>query len=170
MKRTIVIFAFLVLAAAGCRAQVPPATSFKVNLTWNAPQATSTWLGCTTAQPCVFAVYRTATTGATCPAFTSTAWTEITTSATRPSADAYSDKSAAGLDVCYVVETVQASANSDPSNTYQTIVPAALSSPGALSGANIAAMAPPLENLAPLPDGTKEISMAPSGLKANLER
>jgi hypothetical protein len=150
MKFAIAILAFSMMAAAGCT-QVPPATTFKVNLTWNAAQATSTWPGCTTAQPCVFAVYRAVASGAICPAFSATAWTEITTSATRPSAGAYSDKSAAGLDVCYVVETVQASANSDPSNTYQTIVPAALGSPGGLSGANTAAMAPDLKELAPLP-------------------
>lgn len=75
------IFAALAILAvslaAGCRAQVSPASSgYNVALTATAPVAQGTWAGCTAAAPCSYAVYRAA--GTTCPALTSTAWTEIT--------------------------------------------------------------------------------------------
>jgi len=124
MKR---IFAALAILAAtisaGCHAQVPPASAWQVNLVWTAPSASGSWTGCTAAAPCVYAVYRAAQASGSCPAFTSAAWTEITTAASRPSGTAYSDLSASGT-VCYAIETVQGTANSAQSNTASATIPA----------------------------------------------
>ena len=116
MKRVLSLLAFFPLLAVSAGCQVPaPSKGANVNLTWTAPAAGSNWAGCTTSSPCLYAVYRAA--GTTCPATTSTAWTEITTPATRPSGTTYQDTTASGLTACYNVETVQASQNSAPSNT-----------------------------------------------------
>jgi hypothetical protein len=115
----------LMAISAGCKAQAPPASpGYKVSLTWTAPAASGTWAGCTTAAPCAYAVYaETLVSGSTCDPSTSTNFKEITTSATRPSSPAYTDASATGLDRCYLVETVQGSQNSAPSNIVNVSVP-----------------------------------------------
>lgn len=122
--RKLIGIAIGLMLAAGCHAQIPPASTKSAVLTWSAPQAvTGGWQGCTTANPCVYAVYRAITTGSTCPATGSAQWSELTTASTRPSALTYTDTTAAGLNVCYAVETVQASLNSGPSNTVNLTVP-----------------------------------------------
>ena len=117
---------FALVAAVGCHGQVPPASVHSVTLTWTAPTSSSTWSGCTTTAPCVYAVYRCVGTASTCPSVptSSTSWTEITTPATRPSATTYVDLNVTAADTyTYVVETVQASVNSGPSNTTTATVP-----------------------------------------------
>lgn len=106
----------LALAAIGCHAQVPPATAHSVQLSWTAPSATGSWGGCTTAAPCLYAVYRCSASASTCANTSSTSWTEITAASSRPSGTSYTDATAAGLTVYYVVETVQGSSNSGASN------------------------------------------------------
>lgn len=141
MKANCLAFLVLALLAAGCHAQVPPASAgYNVNLTWTAPAASGTWTGCTTATPCVYAVYRCAGTAAACANFSGSGWAEITTPATRPSGLAYTDITATGLDVNYTVETVQGGANSGPSNTYNVAVPGvplapAMAAPGTAAAA-----------------------------------
>lgn len=112
--------------ALGCHGQVPAASSKVVNLTWSASTS------CVAGQPaCNYAVYRAAASSGTCPVTTSTAWSEVTTSTTRPSGLAYTDPTAQGLTVCYNVETVQGSANSGPSNTVGPFqVPGTPTAPG----------------------------------------
>ncbi len=123
------IFFPLVVAlvvAVGCHGQVPAATQHSVTLSWTAPSAGSAWGGCTTALPCVYAVYRCAGTATSCPAppTSSTSWAEITTPTTRPSGTTYVDTAVTGgTAYTYVVETVQASTNSGPSNTTTANVP-----------------------------------------------
>ncbi len=125
VKRLAILAA--VLLAAGCHAQVPPATQHKVALTWTAPVATSTWAGCTTAAPCTYAVYRCTGDATACGTLSSTGWSEITTPATRPSATSYVDATVmAGTTYTYtyVLETVQGASNSAPSSSMTVTVPA----------------------------------------------
>ncbi len=123
MKKIAAILMSLGLLA-GCHAQVPPATTHAVDLTWTAPAATSTWAGCSTSAPCVYAVYRCAGSATACGTLSSTAWAEITTAATRPSGVTYQDTGVSGgTTYSYVVETVQGSENSGPSNVTTATVP-----------------------------------------------
>ena len=120
----------LVLFAIGCHGQVPPATAHKVTLTWQAPVAGSTWSGCTTTAPCVYAVYRCTGDSTACGTLSSTAWTEITTTTTRPSGTSYVDTVVTGgTTYTYAVETVQGTDNSGPSNTTTATIPQTPGSP-----------------------------------------
>ncbi len=115
----------LALAAVACaHPQVPPATTHAVDLTWTAAAASSTWTGCSTSVPCVYAVYRCAGTASACGTLSSTAWAEVTTVATRPSGVSYQDLTVSGgTTYSYAVETVQGSENSGPSNVTTAAVP-----------------------------------------------
>lgn len=158
MRKLIGMFIGLSLlsVSAGCHAQIPPASTKNVVLTWAAPQAvTGGWPGCTTASPCVYAVYRAIATGTTCPATGSVQWSEITASATRPSALTFTDTSAAGLDVCYAVETVQGAQNSGPSNTIN------LSVPGVPGAPQLGTPTVALNKLPPLPNKELAVLSAP---------
>lgn len=79
MNRKLFPLILALVAAIGCHGQVPPASQHSVTLTWTAPVAGSTWSGCTTAAPCVYAVYRCTGTATACGTLSSTAWSEITT-------------------------------------------------------------------------------------------
>lgn len=120
MRTNKLLIVLALIFAAGCaHPQLPPATQHSVVLTWNAPLPQGTWLGCGSGQPtCTYAIYRAS--GTTCPAATSTAWTEITNPASRPSALTFTDTSAAGLNACYAAYTYQtlngSVTHSDPSN------------------------------------------------------
>lgn len=171
MKRIFGLLMFSALLAAGCHAngQVPPATTYPVALTWTAPAPTSNWAGCTTSNPCTYAIYRAAQSGASCPDFTLPAWTEITTPTARPSGTSYTDPTAVGA-VCYNAETVQTlpgqskPSNSGPSNNALVTVPVAPTAPP-LNGSPTVATA--LLLAAP----PKELAMgAPSTLSARLVR
>ena len=120
LRRFTLLTPLAVFAALGCHAQVPPPTSHVVNLSWNAPTASSTWTGCTAANPCTYAVYRCSS---TCSDTTKPAWTEVTNPNARPSGLTFVDPTASGLTVNYIVETVQGGANSAPSNTTTVTVP-----------------------------------------------
>ena len=109
-------FVAVVLLAAGCHAQVPPATNHVVNLTWTAAQPSGAWAGCTSAAPCTYGVYRCSASAATCASTSNTAWSEVTSATTRVSGTSYSDSSANGLTAFYVVKTFQGASSSDPSN------------------------------------------------------
>ena len=101
--------AIAICFAIGCHAQVPP-TTHKVVLTWNAPVTATgnAWLGCTTANPCSYILSRaTLTTGTLlCPAPTGSNYTPLNQSSPT-SALTYTDATAAGLTVCYIVQTSQ---------------------------------------------------------------
>ncbi len=144
MKK-LAILLMAVFTTACAHTQVPPASVHSVTLTWTAPASSSTWSGCTTTAPCVYAIYRCVGTASTCPSVptSSTSWTEITTATTRPSATTYVDLNVtAAATYTYVVETVQASVNSGPSNTTTATIPntgiptaPALGSPTTATGA-----------------------------------
>lgn len=124
MRRIIFPLVLAVAAAVGCHGQLPPATQHSVTLTWSAPVGTFTWGGCTTASPCVYAVYRCAGTASACGTLSSTAWAEVTTAATRPSGVSYQDLTVSGgTTYSYAVETVQGNENSGPSNVTTATVP-----------------------------------------------
>jgi hypothetical protein len=138
MKRFSILLAFAL--TVGCRAQVPVATPYSVTLTWTAPSATSSWGGCTTSSPCVYAFYRCAGTSTVCATLSSTAWVEITTSMTRPSGTSYQDTTVTiATTYSYVIETVQGTANSAPSNMVTVTIPGEppIGSPTAASAATI---------------------------------
>jgi hypothetical protein len=117
----------LALIGVGCHAQVPP-TNHVVNLSWTAPLPTTIWPGCATASPCLYIVSRATVASSTssCPA------PNIDTPNYKPmnqsiptSGTAYSDPTASGLTVCYIVQTQQGTAISSPSGTTNVInVPA----------------------------------------------
>lgn len=116
MKKLLATLAFLALAI-GCKAQIPPATTHTVVLTWTAPVANSTWTGCTTSAPCVYAIYRCSGSATACGDTTNSAWSEITTSTTRVSGTTYTDATASGLTAYYAAVTYQGTAHSGASNT-----------------------------------------------------
>ncbi len=128
-KKLSVLILALAAILPGC-AQVPPATTHSVTLTWTAPASNSVWTGCTTTAPCVYAVYRCTGSATTCGTLSSTAWSEITTPSTRPSALTYVDIGVTGgTSYTYTVETVQLNTNSSPSNTTTALVPQTPGSP-----------------------------------------
>ena len=131
----------IVLLAVGCHAQVPPASTHRVSLTWTAPAATSAWSGCTATAPCVYAVYRCTGDATACGTLSSTAWSEVTTPSTRPSGTSYIDASVGGAVYTYVVETVQGSDNSGPSNTTAATVPG-IPAPPAVGSPSVAKLTP----------------------------
>ena len=150
-------FALLILAlvAVGCHGQVPPATSHSVSLSWGAPASSGTWSGCTPTAPCVYSVWRCAGSATACGTLSSTAWAEVTTSTTRPSATSYVDSTvAAGISYTYAVETVQGSDNSGPSNTTTANVPQTPVAP------SLGSPAIAREEGAPLPRATYELAEA----------
>lgn len=109
----------------GCgHAQVTP-TSYTVNLSWTAPVAAGTWGGCTTASPCSYVASRlSVAAGATsCPAANSTTPNYTPVNSSSPAVGStYTDGGAAGLTVCYIVQTEQGSAVSAPSNVAGPVV------------------------------------------------
>lgn len=98
--------------------QVTP-TSWQVSLTWTVPAPAGAWLGCVVGQPsCAYVISR-ATLAAgteTCPATTGTAYTPLNQGAPA-SGTVYNDMTATGLTVCYIAQTAQGGAVSQPSNT-----------------------------------------------------
>ena len=104
----------LLLFAVGCRAQVPP-TGHTVTLTWTVPSPSGAWAGCGSGQPsCAYVVSRAAASGSSCPSTTGSNYTPLnqTTPAVGTS---YVDFTATGQTVCYIAQTVQGSAVSQPS-------------------------------------------------------
>lgn len=103
----------------GCgHAQIKP-TSYRVDLTWTAPVASGSWTGCTTAAPCTYVASRiTLASGATtCPAANAATPNYTPLNSLSPvAAVSYTDTTAVGLTVCYLVQTEQGSAVSNPSN------------------------------------------------------
>jgi hypothetical protein len=131
MIRKFAALAVLALGfAAGCHAQVPPASpGYQVVITATAPVASGNWAGCTTSAPCTYAFYAETITGTSCDPTTSTNYKEITTATSgqpnsRPSTPNFVDPNTTGLTRCYDVETVQGAENSGPSNVAGPIVSA----------------------------------------------
>lgn len=132
MKSVLLFFASILAAVAlttsGCHAQVA-ATTHKVVMTWTAAS------GCTTST-CTYLVSRvTVTSGTTsCPTATTGTYTAINSSA-EVTASTYTDSGAAGLTVCYVVQTDLSAAYSVASNTAgPLVVPANPTAPTNASG------------------------------------
>ena len=134
MKTAMKLAALFALAlAAGaltaCHAQLPP-TTHSVALTWTAPTSPA----CNAAAPCTYVISR-ATGTSTCPAVNLTTPNYAPLNSSSPvSALTFTDTAAAGLTVCYIAQTLQGGAVSQPSNTAGPfVVPA---SPGAPSTPN----------------------------------
>lgn len=110
-------FGLLALAfgwlTAGCRGQVPPATTHVVNITITPPA------GCT---GCTYAIFRCSLSASACGDTSNVAWSEITSASTRISGTSYTDSTASGLTAYYVAETYQSGAHSGPSNTVGPLV------------------------------------------------
>lgn len=73
------------------------------------------WQGCTTSAPCTYVISRATVSGSSCPATTGTNYTPLNQSAP-VSGLSYTDNNVAGLNVCYIAQTLQGSAVSQPSN------------------------------------------------------
>jgi hypothetical protein len=115
----VLFLGFALAALLGCAhagAQVPPASTEVVNLTWQAPSAAAGWQGCTASAPCSYAIYSSQASGGTCKPLTDSSWHEITTPASRPTGSTFTDN-APGTSPCYNAETIQNGANSAASNT-----------------------------------------------------
>jgi hypothetical protein len=135
MKKACLFPLILATAALGCHAQVPP-TTYSVSLTWTAPAASGSWAGCGTGQPaCSYVLSRASVASGTtaCPATTGSNYTPLNQSAPA-TGTSYSDASATGS-VCYVAQTVQSGAYSQPSSPSNVIVvPGLPSAPGIPGG------------------------------------
>ena len=128
MRRIVIVFIFVLLASLAAHAQtvtVPPASSYQVALSWQAPST------CTATNTCMYAVYRmpgtvTITAGTTGATLLGTTAAQVVT---------YTDTTVAtGNTYSYAVETVQGGANSAPSNTFTIAIPLAPAAPTGLSG------------------------------------
>lgn len=133
------------LLAVGCgHAQVTP-TSYQVDLAWVAPVASGSWLGCGTGQPaCSYVMSRlTVAAGATaCPAVNLSTPNYAPLNTATPAAGlTFVDTGAVGTTACYIVQTLQGTAVSNPSNVAgPLVVPASplaptLSAPTAVADA-----------------------------------
>lgn len=140
----------IVCLSIGCgHAQIKP-TSSQVDLNWTPPAASGSWAGCTSSSPCTYVVSRIAIASGTsaCPAANVDApnYTPLNTN-TPASGNSFTDAAASGLTVCYVVQTLQGSAVSLPSNVAGPfIVPASPLAP-AITGS------PAVAQLMPKPQG-----------------
>ncbi len=171
MNRILAALAILAFAPlVAC--QVPPASpGYNVVLTATAPVASGNWAGCTTSAPCTYAFYaETLATGTgSCDPTTSTNYHEITTPTARPSAPTFTDTVSTGLTRCYNVETVQATANSGPSNTAGPVaVPGIPLAPALTTPSTVIAAMDKPEPTASQPVLAK--LTAPEELMARLER
>lgn len=155
--------AVVMIGSVACKGQVPP-TSHTVNLTWTAPVAGGGWAGCTTAAPCSYVISRAPASGGSCPATTGTAYTPLNQS-TPATGLTYTDTTAAGLNVCYIAQTVQGVAVSVASNTAGPLAVSA--NPLAPSITATEAVVTPAPQIAPT-EGTT-VAMAPA-LKARVGR
>jgi hypothetical protein len=117
MRRIQFLLALAVLGLCGCaHGQVTPSQG-QVVLTWTAPANTSTWtLTCATS-PCTYIISRATASGNTCPTpnITTPNYTPINQSSPA-AALTLTDTGAAGTTACYIAQTIQAGAASQPSN------------------------------------------------------
>jgi hypothetical protein len=113
-------------ATVGCGgvmfAQVPP-TAHAAQLSWTAPAPNAGWAGCVTGQPsCGYILSRiaVAANATSCPTPTLSGnvgnYTPLN-QANPTTATTYGDTSAAGGTYCYIAQTTQGAAISNPSNT-----------------------------------------------------
>jgi len=122
MMSKIAMLLFLAVVAFGCHAQVPP-SNHTVQLSWTAPQATGSWAGCTTANPCSYVISRaTVASGATSyPGTAGTSYTPLNQSS--PATEtSFTDSGASGTTDCYIAQTIQGSAVSLASNAVGPLV------------------------------------------------
>src|SRR6185312_55156 len=106
----------LLLPLAAC-GQMPP-SSWQVSLTWTAPAPAGSWAGCGVGQPsCTYVVSRAilASGVTTCPATTGVAYTPLNQSSPA-TGTVYNDTTASGQTACFLVQTLQGGAVSQPSN------------------------------------------------------
>jgi hypothetical protein len=118
-----------------------------VDLIWTAPAVSGSWTGCTTAAPCTFVASRISLASGTptCPAANVVTPNYSPLNASTPSTGtAFVDSATSGLTVCYIVQTEQGSAVSNPSNVAGPfVVPASPLAPS-LSGNQTVAEAEPV--------------------------
>lgn len=119
MKRVLPLLLLLLPLAIPVTAcgQMPP-SSWEVSLTWTAPAPAGSWAGCGVGQPsCTYVISRAtiAASGSTCPATTGTAYTPLNQSSPA-TGTVYNDTTSSGLTVCYIAQTLQGGAVSQPSN------------------------------------------------------
>ncbi len=156
-------FALALALAVGCHAQVPPATTHTVTLTWSQPAPNANWTGCTTAAPCTYGIYKCTLSQTACADTTNAGWSEVTTSLTRVSGLTFTDSNVGGGTVYYVAKTFQGTASSGPSNISQAIVPGTPTAPPL----NTSVASVDSKPLAPVP-GATELAMATVTLKARV--
>jgi hypothetical protein len=122
---------FAVAALAGCAHSQMPPTTHSVALTWTAPTSPA----CNAAAPCTYVLSRISVSGTTCPAVNVTTPNYSPLNSANPvSSLSYTDTAAAGLTVCFVAQTLQGGAVSQPSNAAGPFV--VLPTPGAPSTPN----------------------------------
>lgn len=139
---------FVIMAVgvlAGCHSsggQVPPSNP-GVTLTWTTPS------GCTAVNACTYTISAIVTTGS-CPTpnVASPNYTVVIAGVT---ALTYLDTSNQGKTVCYIGQTVQSSAVSQPSNTAGPFVVPAVPTAPAISGVVAAANADSIRPMMPKP-------------------
>lgn len=124
MKKVLIaVAAAFAFISAGCHGQVPP-TVHSVTITVTPPA------GCT---GCTFVISRAPVSGSACPTSTGTAYTPLNQSSPL-TGTSYVDSTSAGLDVCYIGQTLEGGAVSQPSNTVGPFAVAANPSAPSLNG------------------------------------
>ena len=145
MKKLLALLALapLALFTIGCPAQVPPSQTANATVTWTAPAS------CTAASPCTFVISRAPVTGTTCPPTTGTAYTPLN-QASPSSGTSYVDTTAAGVNGCWIGQTLQSGLVSGPSNSVGPLaVPAVPTAPD-LAGPKVATVLKPVGTAVPI--------------------
>lgn len=112
---------------SGSTVTLPGASSFVVDLSWTASTS------CSSTDTCTYAPYRMAASSCPTTLTGTTGWTALTATAAQATTDVDSSV-VAGTTYIYVVEAVQGTANSGPSNCIVVAVPNAPAAPTGLSG------------------------------------
>lgn len=148
---------FAVVALAGCAHSQMPPTTHSVALTWGAPTSPA----CNAAAPCTYVLSRISVTGSgPCPTanVTTPNYSPLNSASPVSSLD-YTDTAAAGITSCYIAQTLQGGAVSQPSNAAGPFVVAP--TPGAPSTPNgtVADLVqPPLPTPTQGPDAPKTVA------------
>jgi hypothetical protein len=137
MKRLFASLIFLV-AAAGCRAQLPVTTSYNVNYSATAPPT------CTPANLCQIAYSFAAQVSGSCPATTAATYALACTS-TSGTATCQQSTVTPGQTFCAIAQTVQGGANSLPTVPILVAIPAIPATPASPAASLVAVQTAQIE-------------------------
>lgn len=135
MKMRILKTILIVVAALVAPMAVQAQTAHTILVSWTTPAATSTWTGCTTADPCTYGLGRASISkGGVCPSATVASYPQLTTTSALSITDAAVTP---GAEYCYVAWTIQDATDSALSSIAYATVPVATVAPQPPAGLTV---------------------------------